>query len=119
MGGDYIGSDLVYLSCGFDFVKAVIEVSLNIKPIFNITRSDFSGVYFVFPKKGKVTNIKDFSFQYPEIVRSEIYVKNNDVISDINQSGLRPACFIYKNNKGKFIPSSDIISIITDQFIDI
>jgi len=114
MGGDYIGSDLVFLSCDFDFVKAVIEVALNIKPNFNIIRSSFSGVYFIFPKNGKVTDIKDFSFQYPEIVRSEIYVNKNDIISEINESGLRPACFIYKSNKEKFCPSSDIISIITE-----
>jgi biotin carboxylase len=30
MGGDFIGSDLVYYSTGFDFVKASIEVSLGI-----------------------------------------------------------------------------------------
>lgn len=32
MGGDFIGSDLVYLSTGFDFVKAVIEIALGKEP---------------------------------------------------------------------------------------
>jgi Biotin carboxylase len=32
MGGDFIGSDLVQLSTGYDFVKAVIEVALGNKP---------------------------------------------------------------------------------------
>lgn len=32
MGGDFIGSDLVQLSTGYDFVKNVINVSLGIEP---------------------------------------------------------------------------------------
>ena len=36
MGGDCIGSDLVYLSTGYDFVKMVIDVSVGLEPNFNI-----------------------------------------------------------------------------------
>ena len=32
MGGDFIGSDLVFLSTGYDFVKAVIDVSVGLEP---------------------------------------------------------------------------------------
>ena len=32
MGGDFIGSDLVRLSTGYDFTKAVVETALGIKP---------------------------------------------------------------------------------------
>lgn len=35
MGGDCIGSDLVQLSTGFDFVKMVIQVALGEKPCLN------------------------------------------------------------------------------------
>ena len=47
MGGDFIGSDLVQLSTGYDFLAATIKVSLGIfdKPIMN--ESHCSGVYFL------------------------------------------------------------------------
>lgn len=32
MGGDCIGSDLVYLSTGYDFVRMVIEVAMGVEP---------------------------------------------------------------------------------------
>ena len=32
MGGDFIGSDLVQLSCGIDYVGAVVDVALGTKP---------------------------------------------------------------------------------------
>lgn len=32
MGGDFIGSNLVQLSTGIDFVKAVIDISLGEEP---------------------------------------------------------------------------------------
>ncbi|MBR6814773.1 MAG: ATP-grasp domain-containing protein [Alistipes sp.] len=47
MGGDFIGSDLVRLSTGYDFVKGVIDVALGEfeKPVK--TLSMCSGVYFL------------------------------------------------------------------------
>lgn len=47
MGGDFIGSDLVRLSTGYDFVKGVIEVALGefSEPIKTLNM--YSGVYFL------------------------------------------------------------------------
>lgn len=47
MGGDFIGSDLVKLSTGYDFVKGVIDVALGefTEPIK--TQKMYSGVYFL------------------------------------------------------------------------
>lgn len=47
MGGDFIGSDLVRLSTGYDFVKAVIEVALGDFTEPQITETNHSGVYFL------------------------------------------------------------------------
>ena len=47
MGGDFIGSDLVRLSTGYDFVKGVIEVALGIFNEPKLTESNHSGVYFL------------------------------------------------------------------------
>ena len=47
MGGDFIGSDLVRLSTGYDFLKGVIDVALGefSKPVKTMDRH--SGVYFL------------------------------------------------------------------------
>ena len=74
MGGDYIGSDLVELSTGFDFVRAVIEIALG---SFNpqsicIDKKAYSGVYFIFPDPGIITQIFNNSAAFPEIVHCDI-----------------------------------------------
>jgi biotin carboxylase len=47
MGGDFIGSHLVELSTGYDFLKSVINVSLNQFEIPILHENNFSGVYFL------------------------------------------------------------------------
>lgn len=48
MGGDFIGSDLVQLSTGFDFVQAVIDIALNqFEGKVEKTLNQFSGIYFL------------------------------------------------------------------------
>lgn len=52
MGGDCIGSDLVYLSTGIDFVKAVIQIALGQKPDeLEPTQEKAAGIRFVFTQK--------------------------------------------------------------------
>lgn len=52
MGGDCIGSDLVYLSTGIDFVKAVIQIALGQKPDgLEPTQKKAAGIRFVFSQK--------------------------------------------------------------------
>ena len=47
MGGDFIGSDLVRLSTGYDFVKGVIDVALDSFEEPVITDNHNSGVFFL------------------------------------------------------------------------
>lgn len=47
MGGDFIGSDLVRLSTGYDFVKGVIEVALGNFEVPRLSEHMYSGVYFL------------------------------------------------------------------------
>lgn len=47
MGGDFIGSDLVRLSTGYDFVKGVIDVALSTFNEPKLTESNHSGVFFM------------------------------------------------------------------------
>lgn len=46
-GGDEISSKLVQLSTGYDYVKAMIEVALDIFTPPDITSIHFSGIYFL------------------------------------------------------------------------
>ena len=50
MGGDFIGSILVKLSTGVDFVEQVIRVSLGEEPNIIIEQGDYAGVRFIFDK---------------------------------------------------------------------
>ncbi len=51
MGGDLIGSDLVELSTGVDFVEEVINVSLGIPPKTDIKKTRAAGVRFIFSQE--------------------------------------------------------------------
>ena len=70
MGGDLIGSDLVRLSTGIDFVRAVIQVALGEKP--DLTPASFGGaaaVRFVFTEKDAVV-VKAIQKDHPDLVVS-------------------------------------------------
>ena len=72
MGGDYISSDLVRLSTGYDFVEGTIKLATGEFEIPVINQNNFSGVYFyskLAPKIGEV--IKNHE-KWPEIVECEI-----------------------------------------------
>ncbi len=84
MGGDFIGSNLVELSCGFDFVKAVIETSMGIEPRIDETSAEaYSGVRFVFDKNDIGVFEKVKADSRVELIDSDIDLKRiNDKITD-------------------------------------
>ena len=52
MGGDCIGSDLVRLSTGYDFVKMVIDTACGNEPDFSqVSQPKYAAIRFVFEKK--------------------------------------------------------------------
>lgn len=58
MGGDCIGSELVRLSTGVDFVRAVIDVALGIRPVIEKQTGGAAAVRFIFSQKDvEVLNI--------------------------------------------------------------
>lgn len=96
MGGDFIGSDLVKLSTGYDFLKGVIDVALGEfeEPVLKYNNN--SGVYFL---SADTPNIKDYiesSDNYPEIVKAEV---TDPVLHLIQESADRSGYFIYQANK--------------------
>lgn len=96
MGGDFIGSNLVQLSTGYDFVKGVIDVALGTFEVPTLTQNNYSGVYFLCKEtewvKPLILNYKD----NPEIVEARI---TDPVLRNIECSGDRSGYLIYQSNK--------------------
>ena len=95
MGGDFIGSDLVRLSTGYDFLKGVIEVALGTfeEPLLTIHKH--SGVYFLSKETERLKSIIDNYERYPEIVKAEI---TDPVLRDVECSADRSGYLIYQSN---------------------
>jgi biotin carboxylase len=99
MGGDFIGSDLVKLSTGYDFLKGVIDVAFGEfeEPI--ITEKKYSGVFFLCEENEHILPIIKNAEKYPEIVRAEV---TDPILRRIEQSADRSGYFIYQLNNNRF-----------------
>lgn len=49
LGGDFIGSDLVYLSCGVDMLENIVKVSIGEDICLNKEKEYYSGIHFISP----------------------------------------------------------------------
>ena len=78
MGGDCIGSDLVKISTGYDFVKMVLDVALGKKPEFTkVCKPKIAKIRFIFSNK-ELDELNQIKKEHPE----QIYF-----ISDIEKIG--------------------------------
>lgn len=99
MGGDFIGSDLVRLSTGYDFLRGVIEVALgNFSGITCGDHSKFAGVWFYAPQttwvKGEILKAYDnHSIVSSCLLREEVI--------DLACSADRSGYFIYASDTGR------------------
>lgn len=95
LGGDYIASDLVRLSTGYDMVQGALELATGCfcKPC--IENKHFSGVYFYCSLTPEVKKYIDNVQSYPSIV--EALCLNED-IKDCKCNGDRNGHFIYQDN---------------------
>lgn len=117
MGGDFIGSSMVELSTGYDFVRGVIEISIGtFNPVYV---SDFinaySGVYYILAKAGTVTQIINNSISFNNINDVIPLVKLGDHVNElIDGSAKRAGVFIYSSATKKSIYNpQEILNIIT------
>ena len=95
MGGDFIGSDLVMLSTGYDFLNGVIDVALGVfkEPVFG--GKHHAGVYFLCEETHRVLPIIKAG-SLPNIVRSEI---TDDELRMVTCSADRSGYAIYQGNE--------------------
>ncbi|MBD5237135.1 MAG: ATP-grasp domain-containing protein [Bacteroidales bacterium] len=101
MGGDFIGSDLVELSTGYDFLKGVIEVSLNSFNEPQIHTKKYSGIYFL----SKET--EEFLPFFKNLISSDVIVEINQTSTDLKDltcSADRSGYIIYQSDKSKWNP---------------
>jgi biotin carboxylase len=96
MGGDFIGSDLVRLSTGYDFVKAVIDVAFGQFETPQINEKNFSGVYFLCKETEHLMPIIKNKNHLIQIVESEI---TSNELHNTQCSADRSGYFIYQSNK--------------------
>ena len=100
MGGDFIGSDLVKLSTGYDFLKGVIDVAFGEFDEPKLMENKYSGVYFLCEETKGILPVIQNSKDYPEIVRAEV---TDPVLRRIEQSADRNGYFIYKTSNKRFL----------------
>lgn len=86
MGGDFIGSDMVEISTGFDFVKSVIKVAIGETIDFKHNVSgNIALVKFILDDKD-INNLKYVKNEYPTTVR-EYYI--HPQIKSVSDSSTR------------------------------
>jgi biotin carboxylase len=119
MGGELIGSHMVELSTGFDFLHATLDVALGdfeyskyCKPPIN----KYSGVYYVIPSQGVIYDVIDNSDSFRCIVHSEMIMGIGDYFSDlIDGADKRAAIIVYSSDIPRPIKNPmDVIQIKTN-----
>lgn len=96
MGGDFIGSDLVYLSTGYDFLRGVIEVALGEFQGVRFGERHHAGVWFYSPSTPEVKEIIDRHELHPELIRWELH---EDELKPLTRSADRAGYLIYQGNR--------------------
>lgn len=100
MGGDFIGSDLVRLSTGYDYVKGVIDVALDRFEEPRITRHKCAGVFFLCKETEQLLPIIENWKDNPVFVSGEISDKH---LRSVEKSADRSGYAIYQSdNRVKF-----------------
>lgn len=97
MGGDFIGSDLVQLSTGFDYVQAVLDIaSGQFKFPIEITQKKYSGVYFLSENTKQLLPLFTETQWDNYIVKKEI---TNPLLQTVHSSNDRSGYLIYQSDK--------------------
>jgi biotin carboxylase len=94
LGGDFITSDLVRLSSGYDMVQASLELACGNFVAPSLNEGNFSGVYFKAPQTSKLWA------RIEELKQSDFCVEAEDwgnMGGDISESADRQGYFIYQN----------------------
>ena len=112
MGGDFIGSHLVRLSTGYDFLKGVVDCALGVRPRIEYgPHFGFAGVWFYASQTSWVRDVilkpgVDGTIEESALLR--------DGVSDLSCSADRSGYFIYKSNSGRYQPLASAPDLLVD-----
>jgi len=96
MGGELIGSHMVILSTGYDFVKGVIEVALGEFKRPQVSQNVYSGVYYVLPPAGKIKTIHNQANNHEYVKEAVAIFKVGDTVDEIiDGAGKRAGIIVY------------------------
>ena len=98
MGGDFITSDLVRLSTGYDFVDGAIKLAINQFEIPVFPKRMFSGVYFYSKLAPEVGEIIKQHGKWPEIVECDY---SDEPLMDVKSNADRRGYLLYQTSKGR------------------
>ena len=93
MGGDFIGSDLVRLSTGYDFLSGVIETAFGRFSGVRFGERRAAGVWFASPETPEVCDFLRRGAAHPAVVRSEFHPEE---LKPLARSADRAGYFIYR-----------------------
>lgn len=96
MGGDLIGSSLVEMATGFDFVGAVIDVSLGVSPSVELIKRNPAAVRFIFDKSD-LDKLNELKSNNPELLVAEDIHKITD--EKVTDSGSRFGYFLMQGEQ--------------------
>lgn len=98
MGGDYISSDLVRLSTGYDFVEGAIKLAVGKFEVPVFSKPMHSGVYFYSKLAPEVGDIIKNHEKWPEIVEQEY---SDEPLMEVKSNADRRGYFLYQSIMGK------------------
>ena len=99
MGGDYITSDLVRLSTGYDFVEGAIKLAVGKFEVPTFPKPMHSGVYFYSKLAPEVGEIIKQHEKWPEIVEWEY---SGEPLMEVKSNADRRGYFLYQKETGRF-----------------
>lgn len=95
MGGDCIGSDLVYYSTGIDFVKAVIQVACDEEPDLMPSREPIKVKSIFIFDSAEYDEYLVLKQEHPESIIREVFI-NKDLLNKATNSSDRAGCYIVR-----------------------
>lgn len=103
MGGDLIGSHLVPITTGFDFLKAIIQISLNKYQVINkFNKVMCAGVYYVLPKPGLIKKIIDYSSEIESVREVIPILQVGDLVHKvIDSADKRAGIIVYTDSENR------------------
>lgn len=105
MGGDYISSDLVRLSTGYDFVEGAIKLAVGKFETPTFPKQMHSGVYFYSKLAPEVGDIIKNHEKWPDIVE---WGYSDEPLMEVKSNADRRGYFLYQSSNNRLTFKLDI-----------